>query len=287
MTKAEARAPSPLPTLCLGAWCLELIWSLELGAWSFCRNSGSVSNRFYVEGEQRGAKVNDLFARVAPRYDLINDLQSFGLHRAWKRRVVRMAMVQPGERALDVCCGTGDLAFALARAGAEVEAMDFSGAMLAVAHHRAETRSPIRNLQSAICNPRFTQGDAQQLPFSDNTFNVVTVGYGLRNLASWETGLREMHRVARPGARLLVLDFGKPDNAAWRALYFAYLRCCVPVFGKLFCGDSATHAYILESLRRYPAQRGVADAMQRLGCRDVRIVNLLGGAMSINFGVKE
>ena len=92
--------------------------------------------------------------------------------------------------------------------------------------------------------------------------------------------------VAKPGARLLVLDFGKPDNGAWRACYFAYLRSFVPVFGKLFCGDSATHAYILESLKHYPAQRGVADAMKQLGCRDVRIVNLVGGAMSINYGVK-
>ena len=96
-----------------------------------------MSNRFYVEGEQRGEKVNDLFARVAPRYDLINDLQSFGLHRAWKRRLVKMANVQRGDRALDVCCGTGDIAFGLSRAGAEVTAIDFSAAMLAVAHGRA------------------------------------------------------------------------------------------------------------------------------------------------------
>ena len=125
-----------------------------------------------------------------------------------------------------------------------------------------------------------------RLSFPNDSFDVVTVGYGLRNLSSWEQGLREMHRVARSGARLLVLDFGKPDNALLRSLYFAYLRGVVPVFGRLFCGDSATHAYILESLRHYPAQRGVADAMQRLGCRDVRVVNLIGGAMSINFGVK-
>lgn len=234
-----------------------------------------MANRFYVEGEQRGEKVNDLFARVAPRYDLINDLQSFGLHRVWKRRFVKMAGVRAGERALDVCCGTGDIAFALARAGAQVNAVDFSEAMLQVAAQR-----------SGGSNPQFQRGDAMQLAFEDGIFDVVTVGYGLRNLSNWETGLREMHRVAKPGARLLVLDFGKPDNAVLRSLYFAYLRVVVPVFGKLFCGDSATHAYILESLRRYPAQRGVAEAMQRLGCRDVRIVNLMGGAMSINCGVK-
>jgi demethylmenaquinone methyltransferase/2-methoxy-6-polyprenyl-1,4-benzoquinol methylase len=241
-----------------------------------------MANPFYVEGEQRAAKVNDLFARVAPRYDLINDLQSLGLHRAWKRRLVRMANVRPGERALDVCCGTGDIAFALADAGATVNAVDFSAAMLEVAARRLAISNP----QSSILNPQFQRGDAMQIAFADNTFDVVTVGYGLRNLREWETGLREMHRVAKSGARLLVLDFGKPDNAVLRSLYFAYLRVVVPVFGKLFCGDAATHAYILESLQRYPAQRGVAAAMERLGCRDIRIVNLLGGAMSINYGVK-
>jgi ubiquinone/menaquinone biosynthesis methyltransferase len=239
-----------------------------------------MANPFYVEGGERGAKVNDLFARVAPRYDLINDLQSLGLHRAWKRRLVRMAGPQAGQRALDVCCGTGDIAFALARAGADVTAVDFSAAMLAVAAQRAGTP------RSSLPTPRFQQGDAMQLAFADETFDLVTVGYGLRNLADWKTGLREMHRVARPGARLLVLDFGKPDNRLLRALYFGYLRFAVPVFGKIFCGDAATHAYILESLRRYPAQRGVEEEMRRLGCREVRVVNLLGGAMSINFGVK-
>lgn len=243
--------------------------------------SALMANSFYVEGEKRAEKVNDLFARVAPRYDLINDLQSFGLHRAWKRRVVRMAGLKPGDRALDVCCGTGDIAFALARAGAEVNAIDFSDAMLGVARQRTGNIT-----HSAFPLPRFQQGDAQRLGFPENTFDVVTVGYGLRNLSSWETGLHEMHRVAKPGARLLVLDFGKPDNGLWRALYFTYLRWVVPVFGKFFCGESATHAYILESLQHYPAQRGVAAAMQRLGCRDVRIVNLIGGAMSINLGVK-
>jgi demethylmenaquinone methyltransferase/2-methoxy-6-polyprenyl-1,4-benzoquinol methylase len=240
-----------------------------------------MSNRFYVEGEQRGEKVGDLFARVAPHYDLINDLQSFGLHRAWKRRLVRMANVRPGEQALDVCCGTGDIAFALAQAGAQVTGIDFSEAMLAIAGRRGGTET-----EWLLGDSHFERGDAAQLRFSSGSFDIVTVGYGLRNLSRWEAGLREMHRVAKPGGRLLVLDFGKPENAAWRSIYFAYLRCIVPIFGRLFCGDAATHSYILESLKHYPAQRGVAEAMGRLNCRDVQVVNLLGGAMSINFGIK-
>jgi demethylmenaquinone methyltransferase / 2-methoxy-6-polyprenyl-1,4-benzoquinol methylase len=113
------------------------------------------------------------------------------------------------------------------------------------------------------------------------------VGYGLRNLASWEIGLQEMLRVAKPGGRLLALDFGKPDNGLWRAVYFGYLKLFVPWLGRLFCGNAEAYAYILESLQHYPAQVGVAAKMREFGLQNVRIVNLLGGAMSINYGERK
>jgi demethylmenaquinone methyltransferase/2-methoxy-6-polyprenyl-1,4-benzoquinol methylase len=241
-----------------------------------------VSNVFYTPGEQRAAKVNDLFAAIARRYDLLNDLQSFGLHRRWKRRVVELAAVQSGNRALDLCCGTGDLALALARRGAAVTGLDFSPAMLDV----AESRNKIPDPKSGARNPTFIQDDAQQIPFPDETFDAVTVGYGLRNLTSWEKGLDEMHRVARPGARLVVLDFGKPANALWRAIYFGHLRCSVPLIGRLFCGNADAYAYILESLKHYPAQLAVAEKMRELKLVNVRVINFLGGAMAINYGEK-
>lgn len=240
-----------------------------------------MSNVFYAPGEQRAAKVNDLFAAIARRYDLLNDLQSFGLHRRWKHRVVDLAAVQPGQRALDVCCGTGDIALALARGGAEVTGLDFSQAMLEI----AENRRP-KNTQSAATIPKFIQGDAQQLPFPDNSFDAVTVGYGLRNLASWETGVAEMFRVTKPGGRLVVLDFGKPSNALWRAIYFTHLKMTVPLLGWLFCGNANAYAYILESLKHYTAQEGVAAKMRELNLSNVRVINLLGGAMAINYGEK-
>lgn len=256
-----------------------------------------MGNEFYEPGDQRAAKVNALFARIAPRYDLINDLQSFGLHRYWKNRVLRLAQPRPGVRALDVCCGTGDLALAMARQGAQVVGLDFSAEMLQVAEAR-RTKAPNSKSQApdgssgagntaGAVNPQFVQGDAQRLPFADNTFDIVTVGYGLRNLASWEVGLQEMLRVARPGGRLLVLDFGKPDNALWRAAYFGYLRLFVPVLGRVFCGSASAYAYILESLKHYPAQHGVAGKMQSLGLTNVGLVHLLGGVMSINYGEKK
>jgi demethylmenaquinone methyltransferase/2-methoxy-6-polyprenyl-1,4-benzoquinol methylase len=243
-----------------------------------------VSNAFYDAGEQRAAKVNDLFAAIARRYDLINDLQSFGLHRLWKRRVVQLAKVQNGNRALDLCCGTGDIALALAQHGAETIGLDFSEKMLEVAEAR---RQKIRNSQFAIRNLKFLQGDAQQLPFPDNFFDIVTVGYGLRNLTSWERGLDEMFRVAKPGGRIVVLEFGKPPNFLWRALYFTHLRCSVPLIGLLFCGNASAYAYILESLKHYPAQLAVAEKMRGLKLANVRVISLLGGAMAINYGEKR
>jgi demethylmenaquinone methyltransferase/2-methoxy-6-polyprenyl-1,4-benzoquinol methylase len=240
-----------------------------------------VSNIFCAPGEQRAAKVNDLFAAIARRYDLLNDVQSFGLHRRWKRRVIELAAVQPGNRALDLCCGTGDLALALARHGAEVTGIDFSPAMLEIAEARRQ-----RNFKPPISNLKFLAGDALQLPFPDASFDIVTVGYGLRNLTSWEKGLAEMHRVAKPGARLVALDFGKPENALWRGIYFAHLKCAVPLLGWMFCGNADAYAYILESLKQYPAQPAVAAKMRELKLVNVRVINFLGGAMAINYGEK-
>jgi demethylmenaquinone methyltransferase/2-methoxy-6-polyprenyl-1,4-benzoquinol methylase len=239
-----------------------------------------VSNTFYAPGDQRAAKVNDLFAAIARRYDLLNDLQSFGLHRLWKRRVVELAKVEKGNRALDLCCGTGDIALALARQGAETIGLDFSEKMLEVAAARQ------RNFKSQISNLKFIQGDAQQIPFPENSFDIVAVGYGLRNLASWERGLEEMLRVAKPGARLVVLEFGKPENLLWRNIYFTHLKCSVPLIGLLFCGNPQAYAYILESLKHYPAQLAVAEKMRGLKLANVRVINLLGGAMAINYAEK-
>jgi ubiquinone/menaquinone biosynthesis methyltransferases len=240
-----------------------------------------MANEYYRQDEQRASRVNELFARIAGRYDLINDLQSFGLHRVWKQRVVRMARVSAGDNALDLCCGTGDIALALHAAGAKVVGLDFTQEMLNVAERRAAPMQGKRRDELS-----FIRGDAQSIPFPENSFDIVTVGYGLRNLASWEQGLREMLRVAKPGGRLVVLEFGKPDNGFLRWCYFTYLRLFVPVLGWLFCGNASAYGYILESLKHYPAQRGVAAKMKELGLGNIRIVNLLFGVMSINYGEK-
>lgn len=245
-------------------------------------------NTYYDPGAKRAEKVNDLFERIAPRYDLINDLQSFGLHRFWKRRLVDLSRADANSRALDFCCGTGDIAFALARTGAEVTGLDFSPGMLKVAEQRRagfpQTSASAPDRRAKVT---FKQGDALATGMSDASFDIATVGYGLRNLSNWKAGIAEMTRVLKPGGRILVLDFGKPDNAVWRSLYYAYLRVCVPLLGLVFCGNAAAYSYILESLKHYPAQEGVAAEMTHLGLKNSRIIRFLGGVMTINYAEKS
>lgn len=241
-----------------------------------------MGNQFYEPGVQRAEKVRALFARVAKRYDLLNDLQSFGLHRYWKRRVLQLAGVRKGSRALDLCCGTGDIALGLAEAGAEVVGLDFSAEMLAVAERRKNAHAYFQSKAQLS----FLQGDALRIPFPESSFDIITVGYGLRNLSDWRAGLIEMRRVGKNGARLVVLEFGKPNQPVWRGIYFGYLKCFVPVLGLLFCRSASAYSYILESLKHYPAQEGVAAEMQELGLANVRIYSFLGGVMTINYGEK-
>ena len=236
-----------------------------------------MSNKFYEAGSNRATKVNDLFATIAPRYDLINDLQSFCMHRWWKKRLIDLASPRPGETALDLCCGTGDVAFLMANLGARVTGLDFSQGMLNVAARRAGARSSAATLQ-------FVQGDALDTGLAAGSFDIVTISYGLRNLSDWQQGLREMCRLAKPGGRLLVLDFGKPDLLWWRRLYLSYLKWVVPRFGRIFFQDADTHGYIHESLLHYPAQRGVEAEMRSMGLEDVKVCNLMGGIMGINQG---
>jgi len=242
-----------------------------------------MASKFFVPGTERAPRVEDLFATIAPRYDVINDLQSFGMHRFWKARMVAEAALKPGDRALDVCCGTGDVTFRLARTGADAVGFDFSHPMLAV----AAGRSAEAPLPAGSGSVRFEQGDALHLPFPDRSFEVVTIAYGLRNLADFHRGLRELTRVLKPGGRLLVLDFGKPDFLPWRWVYYQYLERICPLFGRIFCDDGDTHGYILDSLKAYPAQHGVDAALRELGYSETRIESFLGGTMTLNIGKRR
>ncbi|HUJ11260.1 MAG TPA: ubiquinone/menaquinone biosynthesis methyltransferase [Verrucomicrobiae bacterium] len=261
-----------------------------------------MQSRFYRPDEHRAEKVNELFATIARRYDLLNDIMSAGLHRRWKRRLVEMAETdpksasnpssKPARQVLDLCCGTGDIALRFAQNGARVTGVDFTTEMLQVAMTRSTAGRPPPPPTAEVAQPsrlpslNWLQGDALRLPFPDNLFDVVSVGYGLRNLADIERGLREAWRVLRPGGKFLSLDFGKPESSMLRSLYFGYLRTILPILGRLYCGDPDTHGYILASLQEYPAQRGMKTLMERCGYGDCGFEEFCGGTMAINFGSK-
>jgi len=231
-----------------------------------------------TETASHAKKVDQLFGAIARRYDLVNDIQSLGLHRLWKRRVVALSEFRERELGLDLCCGTGDLAIGLAKRGGSLVGMDMNHPMLRQAAGRLAKRG--RNQVS------LAQADALNLPLGDGAVDLVTIGYGLRNLADLEAGLREITRVLKPGGRLLILDFGKPANRVIRSVYFLYLALMLPVFGWLCCGNASAYAYILKSLKKYTAQKGVAAVLRDMGYNSVQVIEIMAGAMSIHIAIK-
>ena len=243
-----------------------------------------MDNKYLSDGPDRAPRVREMFSRLAWRYDLVNDIMSFGLHRRWKRQTVEIALRAAGggtreagkPRVLDLCCGSGDLCFLAEKLGAgAVVGVDFTLPMLAVARRRRS---------EAGARSVFVQADALALPFPDASFDAITISYGLRNIADLPAALMEMRRVLAPGGRAVVLDFGKPDNWIAGTLYAAFLRTMMPAVGWLFHGDPETYSYIPASLRRFPAQRGVKALMKEAGFGNVRYENRLLGTMGINVG---
>lgn len=236
-------------------------------------------NKYLSYDAERAPKVRQMFSRLAWKYDLVNDIMSFGLHRLWKRQTVDRALGDAAGRSvrvLDLCCGSGDLCFLAEEKGARaVVGADFTLPMLAVARRR-RARDGRRS--------QFVQADALSLPFPDAAFDAITISYGLRNVADLDAALREMRRVLAPGGRAVVLDFGKPDGRVAAALYDTFLHTMMPAVGWLFHGDPQTYLYIPESLERFPAQRGVERMMQAAGFSNVRYENRLLGTMGIHVG---
>ena len=220
--------------------------------------------------------VKRLFHTIADRYDLITRLLSFGRDRRWKLRLAGLAEVRAGTRALDLACGTGDIAYELARRGARVIGLDLTHRMLQLAQAKNAGARP-------VC---FVAGDMMALPFPDASFDLVTTGYGIRNVPRIEPALAEIRRVLRSGGLLLSLDFDRPANPLVRAVYLGYLTIVGSALGWVLHRDPDTYRYIPESIRRYPGAAGVSAMLRRDGFADARVVPLLGGLMAINVAAK-
>ena len=229
-----------------------------------------------VPEAEKSARVGEVFSRVAERYDLMNDLMSFGLHRLWKAFAVSIARIRPGERVLDVASGSGDLARAFAARGAQVFMSDINGAMLA--------RGRDRLLDAGRTTPA-VQCDAERLPFCSASFDCVSVGFGLRNMTHKDAALAEMARVLKPGGRLLVLEFSR----VWKPLqkpYDLYSFHVLPWLGEKVVGDAAAYRYLAESIRMHPDQPALAAMLEQAGLERVEYFNLAAGAVAVHRGYK-
>jgi len=225
------------------------------------------------EGKRR--YVRRLFATIADRYDLITVLLSYGRDRHWKRRLIALAAIRPPDRVLDLACGTGDLLFAAAERARVAVGVDITHRMLELARKRP-VPFPLR----------LVTADMVALPFDNAQFDVVTTGYGLRNVPDLRVALAEVHRVLTPGGRFLSLDFNRPAHSLVRAAYLLYLTVVGSTLGLLLHRDPDTYRYVPESIRLYPGALGVARLMEAAGFTDVRVVPLLGGLMAIHLARK-
>ena len=224
----------------------------------FATGDGTPLGRAFDTPETKRRYVKSLFTTISGRYDLITRLLSFGRDQKWKAALIARAHITPGERVLDLACGTGDLAFAAAKCGAEVIGVDLTLSMIELAHVRARTESGSGRIVWSV-------GDMTHLPLPDASCDVVTTGYGLRNVPDLSAALAEIHRVLRPGGRLYSLDFDRPEAAWLRRIYLLYLDVVGASLGWVLHRNPDTYRYIPASIRRYPGARGVVKMMASAG----------------------
>ena len=235
-----------------------------------------------VAPERKAGMVAGVFDTVAERYDLMNDLMSVGIHRLWKRFAIEVSAVRPGQRVLDIAGGTGDLAAkfsALVGARGEVILADINASMLNIGRDRLLDRGIHANLACV-------QADAENLPFSDHCFDIVSIAFGLRNVTRKEDALQSMFRVLKPGGRLVVLEFAKPGNEWLARAYDAYSFKVLPALGKLVAGDAGSYQYLAESIRRHPDQETLKGIMEEAGYARCEYFNLSGGIVALHRGMK-
>ncbi len=235
-----------------------------------------------VDADEKAGLVHGVFTRVASRYDIMNDLMSAGVHRLWKDAMMDWLAPRPGQRLLDVAGGTGDIAFRfLKRAGegAQATVLDLTESMLTEGRARAEAAQ----MQAAL---DWVVGDAMSLPFPDNSFDVYTISFGIRNVTDIPAALREACRVLRPGGRLMVLEFSQLPNPALQKAYDLYSFNVIPVMGQVVAGDRDSYQYLVESIRRFPDQESFAAMIRAAGFDMVKYRNLSMGIAALHSGWK-
>ncbi|MDH4040763.1 MAG: bifunctional demethylmenaquinone methyltransferase/2-methoxy-6-polyprenyl-1,4-benzoquinol methylase UbiE [Gammaproteobacteria bacterium] len=235
-----------------------------------------------VEADAKAGMVAEVFHSVASRYDLMNDLMSAGIHRVWKRFTIELSGVRSGNAVLDIAGGTGDLAARFADIvgpSGRVVLADINDSMLKVGRDKLLDHGRLGNLE-------FVQADAQSLPFPDDSFDCVTIAFGLRNVTDKDAALRSMLRVLKPGGRLLVLEFSKPANPLLSKAYDAYSFRVLPLMGRLVANDADSYQYLAESIRMHPDQETLKDMMEDAGFSRCEYHNMTGGVVALHKGVK-
>ncbi len=235
-----------------------------------------------VKEEEKVGLVAEVFRSVAPKYDLMNDVMSLGMHRLWKKFTIGQAALRPGQRLLDVASGTGDLARAFAKIvgpTGKVVMTDINEAMLQVGRERLVNAGIIGNVECVLA-------DAEQLPFASNDFDCVTIAFGLRNVTNKLNALKSMYRVLKPGGKLLVLEFSKPTSPLLNKLYDTYSFNIIPKMGEIITQDRESYQYLVESIRMHPDQETLKGLMQEAGFETVSYHNLNGGIVALHKGYK-
>jgi demethylmenaquinone methyltransferase/2-methoxy-6-polyprenyl-1,4-benzoquinol methylase len=234
-----------------------------------------------MDAESKQKHVHAVFESIAPKYDMMNDILSFRRHKAWRKFTMRKMEVKPGQTSLDLCCGTCDWAVALARASGKGKTvgLDFSRNMLDIGQAKIEKLG----LDEQIS---LVQGNAMELPFEDNSFDFVTIGFGLRNVPDIVKTLKEMKRVVKPGGKIVCLELSKPTWQPFKGIYYFYFEKVLPLLGKWFVKRYEQYSWLPESLTTFPDLQALAELFRTVGMRNVKAYPLTGGVAALHVGTK-
>jgi len=234
-----------------------------------------------MDAESKQKHVHSVFESIAPKYDMMNDILSFRRHKAWRRFTMRKMDVQPGQTSLDLCCGTCDWTIALAKTSVtgRTVGLDFSRNMLDIGQSKIDKLE--RGDQITL-----VQGNAMELPFEDNTFDFVTIGFGLRNVPDIVKTLKEMKRVVKPGGKIVCLELSKPNWQPFKGIYYFYFEKLLPLMGKWFVKRYEQYRWLPESLAAFPDLQALAELFRSVGMRNVKAYPLTGGVAALHIGTK-